>query len=211
MNNNEKKAQTHCLRGHEFTPENTWISKRGGRECRACRKVRNGTPEKKAAKSDYDRQYRAVNFKKRAIQEKAWRDANPEKMAAYARNWYLNNKDLAFAQARLWVKEHPEQVLNNYRVRTYGLTTLAWIQIFESQGCGCAICDRIDPKDKNGWQTDHDHSCCPGKKSCGKCVRGILCGPCNRGLGALQDSPEIIRKSADYIEKKRKELYGINL
>lgn len=30
-----RKAQTHCLRGHEFTPENT-ISFRGGRQCRTC-------------------------------------------------------------------------------------------------------------------------------------------------------------------------------
>lgn len=33
--------KTHCKRGHEFTPENTWISPtNGGRSCRACRKIR---------------------------------------------------------------------------------------------------------------------------------------------------------------------------
>ena len=211
MNNNEKKAQTHCLRGHEFNPENTWVSKDGMRECRICMKLRRDRPEMKVKKSEYDRQYRVDNQEKLALQGKAWRGDNPGKMVEYRRRWYLNNKDLAFAQARLWVKEHPERVLNNYRVRTYGLTTLAWIQLFESQGCGCAVCKRMDPTDKNGWQTDHDHSCCPGKKSCGRCVRGILCGPCNKGLGALLDSPEILRNGADYIEKKRKELYGNDL
>lgn len=36
-------AQTHCVNGHEFTPDNTYIRTRpeGGRECRACRKARN--------------------------------------------------------------------------------------------------------------------------------------------------------------------------
>ncbi len=29
-------AKTHCKRGHEFTPENTYVLKRGGRSCRIC-------------------------------------------------------------------------------------------------------------------------------------------------------------------------------
>ncbi len=29
-------AKTHCIHGHEFTPENTKIDKRGGRACREC-------------------------------------------------------------------------------------------------------------------------------------------------------------------------------
>jgi len=40
----QQKTKTHCKRGHEFTPENTYIqtSKDGvtGRHCRACQKVR---------------------------------------------------------------------------------------------------------------------------------------------------------------------------
>lgn len=31
----KRRAQTHCIHGHEFTPENTYIW-RGGRSCRAC-------------------------------------------------------------------------------------------------------------------------------------------------------------------------------
>jgi hypothetical protein len=30
------RSQTHCKRGHEFTPENTYLRARGHRECRAC-------------------------------------------------------------------------------------------------------------------------------------------------------------------------------
>lgn len=31
-----KAAQTHCLRGHEFTPENTWRNKNNQRWCKTC-------------------------------------------------------------------------------------------------------------------------------------------------------------------------------
>lgn len=34
----KKKAKTHCVRGHEFTPENTLPSLAGHRRCRACAK-----------------------------------------------------------------------------------------------------------------------------------------------------------------------------
>lgn len=33
-------AQTHCIHGHEFTPENTLTSKRGHRFCRSCARAR---------------------------------------------------------------------------------------------------------------------------------------------------------------------------
>jgi hypothetical protein len=33
------RFKTHCLRGHEFTKENTYVDRDGGRECRKCRKV----------------------------------------------------------------------------------------------------------------------------------------------------------------------------
>ena len=33
-------AKTHCIHGHEYTPENTYRRPRGVRECRACRAER---------------------------------------------------------------------------------------------------------------------------------------------------------------------------
>lgn len=33
------KPQSHCRRGHEFTPENTYAPPKGGRQCKACRDI----------------------------------------------------------------------------------------------------------------------------------------------------------------------------
>jgi hypothetical protein len=35
---NARKAQTHCVNGHEFTTENTYVASNGTRHCRACRR-----------------------------------------------------------------------------------------------------------------------------------------------------------------------------
>lgn len=36
----QMSSKTHCKRGHEFTPENTYIQSGGGRVCRECRRKR---------------------------------------------------------------------------------------------------------------------------------------------------------------------------
>lgn len=39
---------------------------------------------------------------------------------------------------------------------------------------------------KSGFVIDHDHSCCHGGKSCGQCIRGVLCSSCNLSLGHVE-------------------------
>jgi hypothetical protein len=36
-----RQPKTHCLRGHEFTPENTYISPTGQKQCIICRRARD--------------------------------------------------------------------------------------------------------------------------------------------------------------------------
>lgn len=36
---NGNREKTHCKHGHEFTPENTYHNRRGGRGCRVCQRA----------------------------------------------------------------------------------------------------------------------------------------------------------------------------
>jgi hypothetical protein len=47
---------------------------------------------------------------------------------------------------------------------------------------GCYVCSSME-----NLTVDHDHSCCSGKTSCGKCVRGIVCQACNTTIGKLEN------------------------
>ena len=68
----------------------------------------------------------------------------------------------------------------------------------------CKIC-RLDfpGKFRKHFSVDHDHVCCPGKKSCGKCIRGLVCETCNRGMGLFKDNIELIEKVLNYLRRYR--------
>lgn len=55
----------------------------------------------------------------------------------------------------------------------------------ETQSGHCALCPSTGSvKRRLCW--DHDHRCCSGYLSCGKCVRGLLCIGCNNLVGKLE-------------------------
>ncbi|MFI7581932.1 endonuclease domain-containing protein [Kocuria kalidii] len=74
------------------------------------------------------------------------------------------------------------------------------------QGGGCGICGRTpsEHRAKRAFAIDHDHRCCRTNSSCGKCLRGILCGDCNGGLGFFQDDPLLLLKALTYLLRWRR-------
>lgn len=82
--------------------------------------------------------------------------------------------------------------------RQYGITADQYDAMLAAQNGGCAICLR--PPREASLHVDHDHACCPErKKSCGKCVRGLLCEDCNRALGMLGDDRDRIKRVLEYL------------
>jgi hypothetical protein len=81
---------------------------------------------------------------------------------------------------------------------TYTLTVEEYWALYEAQGGRCACCQRASGKTRR-LSVDHDHKCCSGRKSCGRCVRGLLCRPCNTLLGRARDAIEFFARCIEYL------------
>jgi len=96
----------------------------------------------------------------------------------------------------------PESVVaqrRRWRLRKYKMSEESYNALLAEQGGVCAMCHK--PPTENGFlAVDHDHACCPGKKSCGKCIRGLLHFECNTLLGLARDSVERLEQAAQYLK-----------
>lgn len=93
------------------------------------------------------------------------------------------------------------QTRNNYLLRTFGITVEDFDERLAAQSGGCANpgCRKPFVKGEKTFHVDYDHSCCPGLKSCGSCVRGILCPACNVALGYIHDDLQVLSGLIDYL------------
>lgn len=84
-------------------------------------------------------------------------------------------------------------------LKRYGLTRDDYVNLEKSQKGVCKICGEAE-KLKKRLSVDHDHKCCPGTGSCGKCIRGLLCFKCNAILGQAQDNIELFKSMIEYLK-----------
>lgn len=91
--------------------------------------------------------------------------------------------------ARGFRTANPER-RKEYNLRClYGMELTEFETLLRSQGGGCAICGDTQPR--GSWNVDHCHNT--------KLVRGILCAPCNLGIGNLKEDPEVLRRAVAYL------------
>lgn len=112
----------------------------------------------------------------------------------YTRNW-RNNDSRETAGIPTFLKR-PDRLMSQY-----GLTPHQYKAMSKN---GCNICGDMG----SVWtlNVDHDHACCSGNKSCGNCVRGILCTRCNTTLsyydrGKIRDNHPLIGKIEKYLKR----------
>jgi hypothetical protein len=167
--------------------------------------------------------------KKRASAAK-YRSENAEKVKAAKREYYLNNKEKVLERRRQYVAQNLDMVRKkareynreNYeeraplvkawkeknpertRFQVHGMVFLPGQTIagmVENQNGLCEICQRALPEGKHR-HVDHDHD--------SGIVRAVLCKDHNIGLGLFQDSPELLRAAADYLERHRDRINALS-
>ena len=85
-------------------------------------------------------------------------------------------------------------------MKLYKITLEKYDQMLANQAGVCRLCGT--PPKRNKLSVDHDHNCCPGRVTCGGCIRGLVCVPCNLALGRIENA-EWIAKAAAYIAHDR--------
>lgn len=96
-------------------------------------------------------------------------------------------------------RENAEIVRDKMRKARFGISREQFDAIFAAQGNVCATCGTDDPG-SSYWCVDHDHACCPSSdKTCGKCIRGVLCYRCNHALGNVRDNPNTLARMIEYL------------
>ena len=113
--------------------------------------------------------------------------------------------------ATIWTRKHPERAkvakaayrlspkglkakADGHLQYSYGLTADQRDKKFQDQGNVCKICKRLCKP-----CVDHNHACCSGKRSCGRCLRDILCSRCNTVLGRTKDDVTLLLTMVDYL------------
>lgn len=129
--------------------------------------------------------------------------ADPENTNARSKRWREAHPGRASEISRTWQLRHPEQ----FRQSTFkGKYNVDWDALWRAQNGLCACCgSEMLPtgREKTSACVDHDRACCPGPKSCGKCVRGLIHWGCNLVLGYAKDNDTLLMAAAQYIVQWR--------
>ena len=111
----------------------------------------------------------------------------------YSHDYHLNY--------RIIEKRTPEQIKEKNLKSNYKLSLKDYKIMLNKQDGKCLFCGVSQKKLKKALVVDHDHKCCPGKTSCGKCVRWLICDGCNHGLGNFRDNIEVLIRAANFLEE----------
>ena len=120
----------------------------------------------------------------------------------YGRERYSNPKAYTRRQMNRdeYAKRRKASGRKWYLKSMYNLTEEQYEELHKTNNGLCWICNE---KTNYHLHVDHNHKCCLKEKSCGKCVRGLLCYNCNTLLGNAKDNASILKSAIRYLELRK--------
>ena len=109
-----------------------------------------------------------------------------ESFNAYHRAWYAANREKELKRSANYREKNREACNAAARKHRTGCSKEQYDSLFETQKGKCAICGLPEK-----LVADHDHTTLV--------VRGLLCSPCNTGIGLLKDDITILTKAVEYL------------
>lgn len=118
---------------------------------------------------------------------------HPEKTAEYTLRWRTNNPENYKASNRKRREAHLEYLA----IWRFNMTKARYEKMLVAQCGSCACCGEAFQEGQR-IDVDHDHRCCPTpkgtpRKTCGKCVRALLCRGCNIAVGFYERKAQDVR------------------
>lgn len=107
-------------------------------------------------------------------------------------------KSCHYIRNNQWNAKNPEKRRFIMLKHKYKLSAEDYAALIASQGYACKMCGTRAEDLERPLVVDHDHKCCSGEKTCGKCVRGLICQGCNKALGLYED-PVLMRLAGEYL------------
>ena len=105
---------------------------------------------------------------------------------------------------KTWIKNNFNHVLDTRLKNKFGINLKQYDTMLNKQNGKCAICGENETITTNGivrrLAVDHNRVCCANNKSCGLCVRGLLCNSCNTGIGKLKDDINLLNSAITYLQ-----------
>lgn len=128
--------------------------------------------------------------------------ANPEPAKEAQRRYYEKKRAQDPEYWKKWRRNSETDL--KYR---HSITWDEWRDMLDGQDGNCYLCtEPLDPEASRGVHIDHDHNCCPGERSCGRCIRGLSCHRCNTAIGAFEDDPDLMLRVAVNLEAANRRL-----
>jgi len=95
------------------------------------------------------------------------------------------------SRQRAWTAKNKLRVKNTELKRSFGITLADYDRMLEEQNGVCAVCGQQDKHYR--LAVDHCHTT--------NKVRGLLCSPCNLGIGKFKDQPDRLEAAAAYLRR----------